>query len=358
VLEVFKEYNLDAVTFSEPKLNTQNNPMLFFGSESGLRITARTPKLYQAYLQDNPPAVVEGTVPVVIDQNTLLSLADISFKDGDNASYRIAKIRDAAKTWSGKVVTVTQAETPERPKTTTKMTIQGFFSSGGLLDTGEYASLIIPDDTLGALVAGPLQKSSISYFAAFPNQEAQVKYASELSQPPKDFNQKFYRYGSVYGSPLLAFKEIKQTAKSVLTYVVIALLIAVGIAMLTTLAKIISDSERESGVFRAIGAKSQDILQIYLTYSIFISLVAMVVALVVAASLSGYLTNRYAPDLTAQLISLSGSSNIAASISLIGVNPLHLLGVFVAILVAGILGTLIPLSKLLREDPIKALRAD
>ncbi|CAN5184530.1 hypothetical protein BH11PAT4_BH11PAT4_3870 [soil metagenome] len=357
IVEVFQEYSLDPVTFSEPKLKTNPNQD-FFGGSSNLNITARTPKLYATYLDENPPAAVEGTVPAVIAQNILLSLADVTFKDSDNASYRISKIREAASAWLGKVVTATQSVTSDQAQTSTKLTIQGFFSSGGLLSSGEYGSIIVPDNALGNLSASTMQKSNVTYFASFPNQEAQVAYASDLSKPPTDFNQKFFRYGSVYGNPLLAFKEIKQTAQSVLTYVVLALLVAVGIAMLTTLAKIISDSERESGVFRAIGAKGQDILQIYVTYSVFISFVAMVVSLIVATALSGYLTNRFAPDLTAQLISLSGSTNTGANISLIGFNFLHLVGVFFAILIASILGTLIPLTKLLRQDPIKALRAD
>ncbi len=358
VSEVFQEYPLDPFTFTEPKLTTPSmDGDGFKGGDGTFSISARSAKLFALYLGDNPPAVASGTVPATISLDVLTSLAGIKFGAKESAEERVAKLRDAASTWLGKQVTVSQTPAPEQPAVTTKLTILGYFSTSGLLNTGEYNSVIVPDDTLGTLTSNPTTKvAGLTYFASFKDEDSQLKYVEEVNKP--SLENQFYRYASPFGNPLLAFRELQQTTQKVLVYIVIALLVAVGIAMLTTLAKIISDSERESGVFRAIGAKSQDILQIYLTYSIFVSAAAIAVAFFIAIAISSYLTSKYAPDLTAQLISLSGTANTNTNISLIGFNLLHVIGVCFAVAVAGVLGTLIPLSNLLRQDPIKALRAD
>lgn len=358
IVEAFQEYPLDPIVFTEPKVAMQSmDGDGFRGGDGTFSITARSAKLYSLYLGDNPPAIAAGSVPAVVSLDVLTSLADLKFGTKESAAARVEKLREAASTWLGKQVTVSQTPSPEQPAVITKLTIQGFFSTSGLLNTGEYGSVIVPDDAVGTLTSNPITKvAGISYFGSFQNEDTQLKYIEDVNKP--NFDGKFYRFASAFGSPLLALRELQQTTQKVLLYVVLALLVAVGIAMLTTLAKIISDSERESGVFRAIGAKSQDILQIYLTYSVFVSAAAIVVAFTIALAISTYLSSTYAPELTAQLISLSGTAKTDASISLVGFNFLHVVGVCFAVTVAGVLGTLIPLSNLLRQDPIKALRAD
>jgi hypothetical protein len=161
-----------------------------------------------------------------------------------------------------------------------------------------------------------------------------------------------------FGSNSVLIDEIK---KQITNGLLVAAAVVAGIAafiMMGMTGRVISDSRRETAVFRAIGARRNDIRAIYIGYtlmlSVIISLMSLLLGLIAAVifdakfapglTVQGYLTYIFAPDgLTFHLLSPWWST----------------LGVLVAaVIIAGFAGMLLPLARNLARSPIKDMRDD
>jgi hypothetical protein len=363
---IYKQSSLGSFTEKDAKPSTSPADPLMFSPPAGTgTIAAQSDKLYEAHLDtDNPPTPAEGTIPAIISRDYVLRSEGIQFTPADSAKTRIEKTTGALAKWRGKQVTWIKQNGPEAPSTELTLTVQGFTNGSGPFGQGASAEILVPSSKVPDS-ATSTQSSEMfmgdAFYLSFNSEEELLGFVEKFTKEQRDKSLSIFdstRFVTTYGNAALSFRELRGMATTGLKYVLLALLIAVSIAMLTTLSKIIADSERETGVFRAIGARAADILHIYLTYSVFISVVATTLAFAVSLALSYYLTARFGAALTYELISLSGTSNLDANISLIGFNPLHLVGVFGAILAAAIVGAILPLYSLLRKDPINALRAE
>ena len=324
-------------------------------------ISARTDALYTSSLDtSSTPAAVAGTVPGAIGTDVVLALEKITFSDTDTAAFKIGQTIAAENAWRGKVITLSKTDPTTNVVETIKVTIQGFLPVGGLFGGGQPPNSVMLPLSSAQTILKPFPDSTennTTFYAAFANQTDLLSFVQNETTPRGTGTGLIHRV-DVYANPFLQFQEIINQVRNVLKYLITGLLVAVALAMMTTLSKIISDSERETGVFRAIGARVTDILQIYIGYSVIISVLAMMLATAIGTGLAELISSRQSGNLTYELLSLSGSSNLTTHVSLFGINWLEVGGVFLAILVAALIGTLIPLINLLRRDPIKALRAE
>ncbi len=346
----FGSYSLPGSTAQSPTSND---------SSSLKMVNGRSDEFFAASLDTSTPAaVLPGTIPFAVSTDVILSLQKIKFKDSDTAEYRVSKTLEAENVWRGKEITLTNDDqTAKLP--TLKGTVVGFISSGGIFGEGGGSAVLFPLETAHKVYPDfPVyDESNTTYYASFANQTDLLKFVDGISNSFQS-NLTTYMSAHVFGNPMMQFQELEDSVASVLKYVILVLLAAVVIAMMTTLSKIIADSERETGVFRAIGAKRSDIMQIYFSYSALVSVLAMLVAVLIALGVCAYLTHAYSANLTYELLTVTGSLNLTTRVTLFAVNWLNLIEVFGAILAASLLGTIIPLSNLLRKDPIKALRAE
>jgi ABC-type antimicrobial peptide transport system permease subunit len=349
---VYLDQSLGGFTLTNPALPTQG------GQPNTEAVNARSDAFYNDSL-DSSISITPGagTVPGIISSDMVLSLANITFSDTDTSAFKVAQTLKAEDAWRGKVLILAAADPAFGPQEL-KVTIEGFLPSGSLFGGGQTNTIILPLNAAQASITHfpSATQDNTTFYASFANQADLLAFAQN-EQSPRGTSGTFHRV-VVYGNPLLQLQEIESQGKSILAYVVIVLLVAVALAMLTTLSKIIADSERETGVFRAIGARVADILQIYITYSTLVSVSAMILAVGIGAGVAGYLSFRYSDNLTYELLTLSGSSNLTTHISLFGINWLDIGGIFLAIFIAALVGALVPLISLLRKDPINALRAE
>lgn len=349
---VSQDESIGSFSLTSPALSTQNNQA---DTET---VTARSDSLYTASLDSTaPPAAVSGTVPGVISSDLLLSLANITFSDTDTSAFKVNQTLNAENTWRGKVLTLTSTDLGMSPLTQ-KITIQGFLPSGSLFGGGQNNTIIIPFTAAQTSITKfpTATQNNTTFYASFSSDIDLLTFVQN-EQSPRGTSGLFHRV-EIYSNPLLQIRELEDQGRHFLIYAIIVLMAAVMLAMLTTLSKIISDSERETGVFRAIGARVNDIVQIYITYSTFVSILAMLLAVGIAVAATEFLNFRYSGNLTYELISLTGSSNLTTHITLFGLNWLNIGEIFLAIFFAALIGTLVPLISLLRKDPIKALRAE
>lgn len=239
-----------------------------------------------------------------------------------------------------------------------------------LFTSGPSGSLYIP------LEATKTPGLLDTFFNRFPSSSSVVHYVEaasiadyrtilkkncEINNTPDTIVEACHREGKFftminYGNPSVGFQDIFKTVSKVLAIIILVILGIAVIIMMTTIGKIMADSRRETGVFRAIGARRFDISLIYLLYACLLALRAFVIALILATGVALVLTHFYGPALTTTAIDAFGTYDNFTSVSLIGFDILQLLAILGITQIAAVLASLLPIANNVGRNPIKALR--
>lgn len=161
-----------------------------------------------------------------------------------------------------------------------------------------------------------------------------------------------------FGSNSLGLESVQRGFSRIFTLVGLGIAIVAALIMMGTVGKMIADSRRETAVFRAIGAKKLDIAQIYVLYTIFLSLLitAFAVAIGLLAAMGAHM--QWSPQVTQEALIAYNAQDLSKVFRLYGFHlpdMLYLLGIAV---VAGLLSALFPLIRNLRRNPIRDMRDD
>ncbi len=159
-----------------------------------------------------------------------------------------------------------------------------------------------------------------------------------------------------YGSNSLALESVKNGFGKFFRVAALVVAIIAAIIMIGTVGRIIADSRRETAVFRAIGAKKFDIAQIYVLYTIILSVLICLFAVVVGYGLSQFIEGRYASEFTLQALVAYNAQDLTKTFKLFafhGPDMIYLLGLT---LFAGLISALFPLLRNLRRNPIRDMR--
>ena len=132
---------------------------------------------------------------------------------------------------------------------------------------------------------------------------------------------------------------------------IIAIIILSG-----TIGRMISDSRRETAVFRAIGFKRTDISLIYSVYTLIVSLLIGLVAMTIGSISSLLISQRFDRSLTARAITILSSNDFTKKFTLFGVNYSHVGLIVLAIVIVGLISIAVPLMRNVRRNPIKDMR--
>ncbi|MET0979937.1 MAG: ABC transporter permease [Candidatus Saccharimonadales bacterium] len=165
-------------------------------------------------------------------------------------------------------------------------------------------------------------------------------------------------YITHFGSNSVLLSDIVTSATKALGIAVLIVTAVASLIMMGMVGRVIGDSRRETAVFRAIGAKRNDIRMIYTVYTVALSFLIAVAALLIGTVAALWIDQKWAVEATAR-----------AQITFIGVDgseQFRLLGVWwsalglivVAIIAAGLTSMLLPLSRNLARSPIRDMRDD
>jgi hypothetical protein len=165
-------------------------------------------------------------------------------------------------------------------------------------------------------------------------------------------------YISYFGSNSVLIQDITSGATQVLSVIALVIAAIAALIMMGMIGRVISDSRRETAVFRAIGAKRNDIRAIYSTYTFFLSLGIVATTLAIGTAIALWINNSWSSDATvqAQLVFINADSS--QQFHLIGIWWQPLLAIAGLIIVTGFVGMLLPLSRNLVRSPIKDMRDD
>jgi ABC-type antimicrobial peptide transport system permease subunit len=161
-----------------------------------------------------------------------------------------------------------------------------------------------------------------------------------------------------FGINSVLIEEIRTQAAKILDYITLAIAAIASIIMTGMVGRVIGDSRRETAVFRAIGAKRNDIRLIYVSYTIMLSIVIIMASLIIGTIAASYINGLMSPEASVQAHLSYIFADDKMSFSFIGIwwESLSLLSGL--IILSGLTGMLLPLSRNLARSPIKDMRDD
>lgn len=159
-----------------------------------------------------------------------------------------------------------------------------------------------------------------------------------------------------FGSGMLLVSEAKAYFSQFLFWGLIGLGVVASLILTGLIGRTVADGRRESAVFRAIGAKRLDISAIYGSYALLLSLQVMLFAGVLGLVVAMIIEVLYAGDATlaARLAYAAKDTNV--EFHLIGLMSWYVPAIFGTILVVGLLGSVIPIIRSVRRNPINDMR--
>ena len=165
---------------------------------------------------------------------------------------------------------------------------------------------------------------------------------------------RLYTFGS-RAVDLIAIKEVFNKV------IMIAGGIMAGISviiMMGTIGRVIGDGRRETAVFRAIGFKRLDIMAVYLNYGLILSLVVVGFAFLLSVIAAQIVNLKFASSLTAQAAWIYNLQDHSLKFDLVGLNW-PVIGIIAgAIVLVGLISTLLPLIFNIRRNPIRDMREE
>lgn len=161
-----------------------------------------------------------------------------------------------------------------------------------------------------------------------------------------------------YGNSAGAIEEFQHGIRKGLLIAVSVIVIVAAVIMMGTVGKIIADGRRETAVFRALGAKRFDIAQIYVTYTVILSLCIALVSITIGCIVAAVLDSRIRDGVSVQAVIAYNAQDPYKVFSVFGINPLYLVGILGAVITAGLLSTTLPLLTNMRRNPIRDMRDD
>lgn len=163
---------------------------------------------------------------------------------------------------------------------------------------------------------------------------------------------------SYFGSNSIVISDMEKGFTTALQVVggIVALIAA--LIMMGMVGRIMTDSRRETAVFRAIGAKRNDIRAVYYTYTLLLSLVIAATSILIGVGLAAWLNSSLVSEATIQAQLAFGTKDTSLEFAFFGIWTTGLLSVVGIVVLAGFVGVLLPLSRNVSRNPINDMRDD
>lgn len=206
-----------------------------------------------------------------------------------------------------------------------------------------------------------------SFYAEFDSPEKAKAFIGEQScdadstGPNSDQMKECKKAGKLfalipYGSSSLGLSDAKKTFNRLFYLAGLVLAAVAAITMVGTVGRVIADSRRETAVFRALGAKRTDIVQVYLSYTVMLSLLIALFALLAGVIAAIYMNHRLSPDITVSSLVAFSANDLTKKFTLYAFNLRDFLYLIGLVLLAGFISASIPIIANIRRNPINDMR--
>lgn len=368
-----------------------DTPEAFFGGSSGFAL--RSNSLLEPRLAEGQDLEIgaDGSLPVFINANLLAQLEGVDF-DALSITERAQEFERLTSDNFGRVLEISDADETEvisirvvgiAPNDAiTEQSSTSFIALDSLTgqDRAQVNSLFsilgveedLEEEDFGFFPAfgfgeyGIQEGDLFDFFGADNASSAILEFdnAQDLRTVRNEFRCGGFTFDEecrelqIIGNATLEFEDIVDDIWSALRFVVGFFAVVTGVFIMIVTWKLMSESRKETGVFRAMGASKLDIAKIYLSYTALISSIGFVLALIGAVIIAALMNQRFSPELTTQLSNFTGAFGTEVSVSFLGINILHIIGIWLFALVVGFIAGIIPVWYNASSSPIKAIRSE
>jgi ABC-type antimicrobial peptide transport system permease subunit len=130
-----------------------------------------------------------------------------------------------------------------------------------------------------------------------------------------------------------------------------------GIMIMTTLGKIISDSQKEIAVFRAVGAHKRDVKKMYFGYAWLLSSIGFVFGTFIAVGLVILASVKWGDSIYYQFAGQAVRTDFTQPLFVfLGFTPIEWILVYLGVVLVGLMAAVLPVRRASKIDPIRVLR--
>ena len=161
-----------------------------------------------------------------------------------------------------------------------------------------------------------------------------------------------------FGSNAIAIDQFKNLSQRVLFIGAAVTAALAAIVLMGMVGRIITDSRKETAIFRAVGATRLSIIQVYFTYTGF--LVLWIVGLsLLFGFLAAYIFNsQLSPDFSIAAAVAFSVQDLSQQFTFIGLNWANLGIIVLVVAVASYLAAMIPILRSVRRNPMADMREE
>lgn len=244
-------------------------------------------------------------------------------------------------------------EEPERERIGVRVRVVGFTSSG-LLSPVINDIIQMP---ISALQKADLQQVFDRQPSDAPSQSMIAEFETLAARDEFIERSDFKAYP--HEGPAAFVQDIASVIRSGARYLGGAIFVGALIDIILVVGKVVSDSKKEIGVFRAIGASKGDIRMIYIGFASLLVLFGIASGLLVTVILGTIFSITHGETLFYAVAGLGATSAIEQpTLIFLRLPALELIIAIAVILVAGFLIVWIPATRAARVDPVNALRSE
>lgn len=231
-----------------------------------------------------------------------------------------------------------------------------FFSTAEL-----YDSVVVPNWALekNSDLQNAFKEAFTSYIVEFPTRQQRDNFYKEKEQIMNN-NPGGSKVVLVLGK-FEAFREF--IGIEPVSYLIFGVgfffLVISALFIFTTVGRIMADSKKEIGVFRAVGGQKTDIMMIFFSFTSILVTIGYVIGLVFALIFNMLASLFWGEDVYYRLVSFSTTLDINKPLFVfVGAPIIELVGLYLFTLLMGFLASLMPVLSASNQDPVKALREE
>ena len=159
-----------------------------------------------------------------------------------------------------------------------------------------------------------------------------------------------------FGSNSLVIEELQQRLTPILWYSLLGVIGVAAFILMLTISRTVADSRKESAIFRALGATRLDIAQIYVMYTLLLAGLIALFAIVAGLIGAGVIDVLYSADFSTAARYIIMPRDLNTTFQLFTFDPLIIALAAVSIVAAALIGSILPLVRNTRRNPMKDMR--
>lgn len=159
-----------------------------------------------------------------------------------------------------------------------------------------------------------------------------------------------------FGSNSLVIEELQQQLTPILWYSLLGVIGVAAFILMLTISRTVADSRKESAIFRALGATRLDIAQIYIMYTLLLAGLITLFAITAGLIGAGVIDALYSADFSTAARYIIMPRDLNTTFQLFTFDPRIIALAAVSIVAAALIGSILPLARNTRRNPMKDMR--